>query len=180
MRNKKNKEVLEENSEDTITQEDLDLKNEEIAKLEKNLEEEKKKTEEYISHSQRLQADFENFKKQTEKHNKNLIAYANENIILKFLDSYEDLERALENSKNEKELREGVTLIYNKLKNELEKEGLKEIPAKGEKFDPFKHEALMAEKNDEYENNYIIDELMKGYTLKNKVIKYSKVKVCKK
>lgn len=161
-------------------EEELTSKNEEITKLKESLEEEKEKSEEYISHSQRLQADFENFKKQTEKRNKEIIAYANENLIIKFLDSYEDLERVLENSKNEKELREGVELIYSKIKNELEKEGLKEISACGEKFDPFKHEALMAENNPDYENNEIIDELMKGYTLKDKVIKYSKVKVCKK
>ena len=91
-----------------------------------------------------------------------------------------DLERALNQSNNEKELREGVELIYSKLKDILEKEGLKEIPTEGEKFDPFKHEALMAENNDDFENGYIIEELMKGYTLKDKVLKYSKVKVCKK
>ena len=60
------------------------------------------------------------------------------------------------------------------------KEGLEEIPAKGEKFDPFKHEALMVANDENVENGYIIDELMKGYTLKGKVIKYSKVRVCKK
>jgi molecular chaperone GrpE len=75
---------------------------------------------------------------------------------------------------------EGIKLIYKKMTNVLEKEGLKVIPAKGEKFDPYKHEALMATKSDDYENGEIIDELMKGYTLKDKVIKYSKVNVCKK
>lgn len=99
---------------------------------------------------------------------------------MNILDSYEDLERALKQSKTEKELREGVELIYSKLKSTLEKEGLEEIVAEGEKFDPFKHEALMAEASEEHENGEIIDELMKGYTLKDKVIKYSKVRVCKK
>ena len=98
----------------------------------------------------------------------------------KLTDSYEDLERALENSKTEKELRDGVELIYSKIKDVLTKEGLEEIPAKGEKFDPFKHEALMVANDENVENGYIIDELMKGYTLKGKVIKYSKVRVCKK
>ncbi|WP_409200368.1 nucleotide exchange factor GrpE [Methanobrevibacter sp. DSM 116169] len=182
---KKEKNLEEELEKDDSSQEEkiseeLSSKDEEIAELKKSLEEEKKSKEEYISHSQRLQADFENFKKQTEKRNKEIIAYANEKIIMDFLDSYEDLERALENSKNEKELREGVELIYSKLQNELKKEGLKKILAIGEKFDPFKHEALLAEKNDDYENGEIIEELMKGYTLKDKVIKYSKVKVCKK
>ena len=159
---------------------DLEVKDEEITKLTEDLEKQVEKTEEYISFSQRLQADFENFKKQNEKKNAEVIKFANENLIKNILDSYEDLERALEQSTDEKELREGVGLIFSKLKDTLEKEGLKEIPTEGEKFDPFKHEALMAVNDPEIENGYIVDELMKGYTLKDKVIKYSKVRVCKK
>lgn len=161
-------------------QKELTSKEDELAKITNQLKEEEEKTEEYISHSQRLQADFENFKKQTDKRNKEIIKFANENLIINILDIYEDLERALEKSNTEEELKEGVKLIYSKLKDILTKEGLKEIPAVGEKFDPFKHEALMTAKSDDYENGYIIDELMKGYILKDKVIKYSKVRVCKK
>lgn len=162
------------------TLEELKEKNEELANVEKDLEKKNEELLEYVSHLQRLQADFENFKKQTEKRNQDIIKFANENLIVNILDSYEDLERALKSSKTEKELREGVELIYSKIKNTLEKEGLDEILTKGEKFDPFKHEALMAENSENHENGEIIEELMKGYTLKDKVIKYSKVKVCKK
>lgn len=176
--NKKNNDLPEENTEDLLEQ--LEAKDEEIAKLQEELKKQEDQTEEYISYSQRLQADFENFKRHNEKQNAEIIKYANEQLISNILDSYEDLERALNQSTNEKELREGVELIYSKIKDTLEKEGLKEIPTKGEKFDPFKHEALMAENNDDFENGYIIEELMKGYTLKDKVLKYSKVKVCKK
>ena len=159
---------------------ELKIKSEELANIEKDLEDKNNEILEYVSHIQRLQADFENFKKQSEKQKEDIIKFANETLIINLLDSYEDLNRALEQSKNEKELREGVELIYSKLKNTLEKEGLKEIPAEGEKFDPFKHEALMAEASEDYENGEIMDELMKGYSLKDKVIKYSKVRVCKK
>lgn len=162
------------------THEELKTKTEKLAKMEKNLENTDEKIGEYTSHIQRLQSDFENFKKQTEKQKQDIIKFANENLIVNILDSYEDLERALEQSENEKELREGLELIYSKMKNTLEKEGLEVIPAQGEKFDPFKHEALMAESTDDHENGEIIDELMKGYSLKDKVIKYSKVRVCKK
>lgn len=177
-KNKKKEETLEEKYEKVL--EELDSKEDELAKVKEELEKQEEKTNEYVSFSQRLQADFENFKKQNERQNKEIIKYANEQLILNILDSYEDLERSLEKSNNEKELREGVELIFNKLKNILAKEGLEEIPAEGEKFDPYKHEALMVEKNDDVENGYIIEELMKGYTLKDKVLKYSKVKVCKK
>ena len=185
MANDKNEDQKEE--ETKTLQEKLDSKNKELAKINEDLEKQKEETQEYISLSQRLQADFENFKKINEKKSKDIIKFANEPLIKNILDSYEDLERALENSKTEKELRDGVELIYSKIKDVLTKEGLEEIPAKGEKFDPFKHEALMVA-NDEnverlniaYYDREIIDELMKGYTLKGKVIKYSKVRVCKK
>lgn len=154
--------------------------NEKIAELEDALSNQEEKTQEYISYSQRLQADFDNFKKINEKQQKEVVKFANENLIKNILDSYEDLGRALENSSNYDELKEGIELINSKLKDTLKKEGLEEIPTKGEKFDPFKHEALMVEASEDIDNGYIIDELMKGYTLKDKVIKYSKVKVCKK
>ncbi|MDO5823125.1 nucleotide exchange factor GrpE [Methanobrevibacter sp.] len=159
--------------------EELTLKDEELNQLKENLEKQEAETQEYISLSQRLQADFENFKKITDKRNSELIKFANEDIIKKFLDCYEDFARALEIENNE-DLRDGVELIYNKFKDILTKEGIEEIPAKGEKFDLNKHEAMMVQKSDDVENDYIIEELMKGYMYKDKVLKYSKVIVCKK
>jgi molecular chaperone GrpE len=157
----------------------LEEKNQEIENLQKDLENQKSETQEYISLSQRLQADFENFKKITDKRNKELVKFANENVIKDFLDCYEDFGRALETENNE-DLREGIQLIYNKFSDILAKEGVSEIPAKGEKFDFTRHEALMTQESDDVENGYIIDELMKGYMYKDKVLKYSKVIVCKK
>ncbi|WP_305514655.1 nucleotide exchange factor GrpE [Methanobrevibacter sp. V14] len=159
--------------------EKLTSKDEEIEKLEKNLEKSENETQEYISLSQRLQADFENFKKITDKRNQDLIKFANENVIKSFLDCYEDFGRALETEKDE-DLRNGVELIYNKFSDVLKKEGVSEIPTNGEKFDLNKHEALMVQESDDVENEYIIEELMKGYMYKDKVLKYSKVIVCKK
>ena len=83
-------------------------------------------------------------------------------------------------TENDEDLREGIELIYNKFGDVLEKEGITEIPAKGEKFDLNKHEALMVQESDDVEDGYVIDELMKGYMYKDKVLKYSKVIVCKK
>ncbi|MGN1363012.1 MAG: nucleotide exchange factor GrpE [Methanobrevibacter sp.] len=153
---------------------------EQLAEMESELEKKDEEIQEYIAHLQRLQADFENLRKQTEKKEKNIIKFANKDLIEKILEPYEDLGRALEKSNNEKELRDGVELIYKKLKDTLKKEGVEEIPAEGEKFDSLKHDALLVENNPDVENGYIIQELMKGYTLKGDVIRYSKVKVCKK
>ena len=143
------------------------------------LQKQEEKIDDYHSQLQRMQADFDNYKKRSEKDLSEYIRYANENLILKIIDVYEDLGRAL-NSDKSQDLKEGVELIYKKLKDTLEGEGLQEICVDGEKFDPFKHEALMVEDNKDYENGMVIEELGKGYTLDSKVIKYSKVKVCKK
>ena len=180
----------EEKSEKEVEEQDLQEKydelleefnktQEELETVKEDLEKQKEETDEYISLSQRLQADFENFKKINEKQNMDIIKFANEDIIKDFLDCYEDFSRALETDSDEN-LRDGVELIYNKFKDILTKEGVEEIPAKGEKFDLNKHEALMVQESDDVENGYIIDELMKGYTYKDKVLKYSKVIVCKK
>ena len=177
---KDEKEETPSESKEESSQEDEECEDDELAKLKKDLEEKDEEIIELKSHIQRLQADFDNFRKQNDKQKQDLIKFANEGLIVKFLDVYEDMERALENSTNEEELREGLELIYSKMKNTLEKEGVEEIPAVGEKFDPFKHEALLTVDSPDHENNEIVDELMKGYTLKDKVIKYSKVRVCKK
>ena len=147
--------------------------------VEELLEEKEQEIQQYKDKLQRIHADFENFKKRSIKEKQEFVKFANEGLILKVLEAYEDLERALE-VKEDKNLREGVELIYKKLTKILEDEGVEPIETKNQKFDPYKHEALMTEDNDDYENNEIIQALQKGYTLNSKVIRYSKVKVCKK
>ena len=177
--NKSEAEVKNEKIQEKDFEEILEEKNQEIEQLKKDLEKSEGEVQEYISLSQRLQADFENFKKIQDKRNKDLLKFANENIIKEFLDCYEDFGRAL-NTENDEDLRNGIELIYNKFSDVLKKEGVEEIPAKGEKFDLNKHEALMVQDSPDVENGYVIEELMKGYMYKDKVLKYSKVIVCKK
>jgi len=178
------------NDEEKIKKEEIEeTETEETTK--NNKEETKEETEEdiikqqeetiqqYKDKLQRVHADFENYKKRSEKERLEFVKYANEGLILKVLEAYEDLERALE-VEEDKNLREGVELIYKKMTKILEEEGVEPIETEHQKFDPFKHEALMTENNEEYENNEIIQDLQKGYTLNSKVIRYSKVKVCKK
>lgn len=155
------------------TEEETEITPEEI------IREQEEKIQQYKDKLQRSQADFENFKKRSIKEKQEFVKYANEGLILNVLEAYEDLERALE-VKEDKDLREGVELIYKKLTKILEDEGVEQIKTEHQKFDPYKHEALMTENNENYENNEIIQDLQKGYTLNSKVIRYSKVKVCKK
>lgn len=182
--------------EEKITKEEIENETEEetienTENIEETEEETNEETEEdiikqqeetiqqYKDKLQRIHADFENYKKRSEKERLEFVKYANEGLILKVLEAYEDLERALE-VKEDKNLREGVELIYKKMTKILEEEGVEPIETEHQKFDPYKHEALMTENNEEYENNEIIQDLQKGYTLNSKVIRYSKVKVCKK
>ncbi|ADL59247.1 nucleotide exchange factor GrpE [Methanothermobacter sp. KEPCO-1] len=148
-----------------------------LKELESELAVKEEEISEYVSHLQRLQADFENYKKQKEKQELELIKNANEKLILNLLDVYEDLERAIENRENDGD---GLEVIYRKFRDTLRKEGLSEIPAEGEKFDPFLHEAVMVESHDEYDDGIIIEELSRGYRLNDRIIKHSIVKVCKK
>lgn len=171
---KKETEIVdEEEKTEEITEEKTEITSEEIIK------EQEEKIQQYKDKLQRSQADFENFKKRSIKEKQEFVKYANEGLILNVLEAYEDLERALE-VKEDKDLREGVELIYKKLTKILEDEGVEQIKTEHQKFDPYKHEALLTENNENYENNEIIQDLQKGYTLNSKVIRYSKVKVCKK
>ena len=173
---KEDKSIEKEDQEVEKTQENDDkeeeTQDEQIEQLEAQVQEYKEKL-------QRSQADFENFKKRSIKEKQEFVKYANEGLILKVLEAYEDLERALEVEKDE-DLREGVELIYKKRDKILKDEGLEQIETEHQQFDPYKHEALMTQENDDYENNEIIQDVQKGYTLNSKVIRYSKVIVCKK
>lgn len=172
-KNTENDENKEEKQEQEEKQEESELTSEEI------IAQQEEKIQQYKDKLQRTQADFENFKKRSIKEKQDFVKYANEGLILKVLEAYEDLERALEVDED-KDLREGVELIYKKLTKILKDEGVEPIETEHQKFDPYKHEALLTENNDDYENNEIIQDLQKGYTLNSKVIRYSKVKVCKK
>lgn len=149
---------------------------------EKELETIKKQLEQEKDRCLRLNAEFENQRKRLQKEKEEFVKYANEKLIIELIDIMESLERGLENakgSKNNEKLIQGMELIYKQLKNVLEKNGLVAIKALGEKFDPYKHEAMMQTPSDDDEEDTILEEFARGYMLNNKVIRYSKVRVSK-
>ena len=130
----------------------------------------------------RLMADFQNYKRRVEKEKKDLYSYANEKIMSELLEVMDNFERALEQNANAAGnggagLMEGMEMIFKQLSGVLEKEGLKEIPALGEEFDPNVHNAVMTEETEEYESGKVSGVMQKGYTLNGKVIRPSMVKV---
>ena len=125
---------------------------------------------------QRVQADFENYKKRTEKETIEYRKYSNEKLITKILPIVDNFELALKHNHTKDEFAKGVELIYAQLITMLEDEGVKSIKAEGEAFNPEIHEALLQEYSKK-EKNIVLEELQKGYTLNEKIIRPTKVKI---
>jgi len=143
-------------------------------------EEYKKKSEEYLKNLKSLKAEFENYRKREMQNKENFIKSSNRDLIIKLLPVIDDMYNSiLESKKNEihQSFVEGLELIYRKLLNILEKEGVRQISALGEKFDPKYHEALMTISSPDYEDYAIVDELRKGYMLNDEVLRAAQVSV---
>ena len=147
---------------------------------EKALEEEKAKYAELNDKYLRLFSEFDNYRKRTAKEKIDLTATASENVIKDILPVLDDFERALQNMEkngNETDI-QGVTLIFNKLKDMLKKKGLEEIEAMGAEFNTDEHEALtMIPAPEEDKKGKILDVIQKGYKLNGKVIRFARVVV---
>lgn len=124
----------------------------------------------------RLMADFQNFKKRSEKERGDIYAYATEEIVVQLLDVMDSFERALDHDSDEG-FKAGIEMIYNQLKSVLEKSGVVEIDAVGAVFDPSYHNAMLTEDANSDKSGTILEVLQKGYTLKDKVIRFAMVKV---
>ena len=147
---------------------------------EKALEEEKAKYAELNDKYLRLFSEFDNFRKRTAKEKLDLTATASESVIRDILPVLDDFERALQNMEkngNEADM-QGVTLIFNKLKDTLRKKGLEEIEAMGADFNTDEHEALtMIPAPEEDKKGKVLDVIQKGYKLNGKVIRFARVVV---
>jgi molecular chaperone GrpE len=141
----------------------------------------KKQVDEYKNLAMYLRADLENYKKRVAREREDYVKCANESLILELLDVYENLERAVETARKSNDaMAKGLEMVYANMKAVLEKHGLKPIKAVGEKFDPYLHEAMLQEVDDDREEDTVLEEIQRGYTLNMKVIRYSKVKVSKR
>jgi len=146
--------------------------------LKKQLDEKTKLAEERLNQLKYLQADFDNYRKNFEREKEAIIELANENLIKDLLIVLDDFERALKSVENERN-KEGLAMLHKNFLKILERHGLKQIEALGKKFDPYYHEAFLKEKSDK-EDGTVLEELQKGYMLKSKVIRHSKVKIAEK
>jgi len=135
-----------------------------------------KQLEDNLNTIKRLQADFENYIKRSEKEKENLKHLANYELFLdliKIVDNFEEAMKSLKNSKD-KEITNGITMIYNQLINLLQRNNIKTIETIGKKFNPHEHEAIKNQESDK-EEGMILKEIQKGYLFHNNVLRPSKV-----
>ena len=132
--------------------------------------------DEYLDLLQRVQADFENYRKRAARDQERLVAHAHERLVRELLPVLDDLERALEAAERHEEatLVEGVTLVQKALRQALAKEGLAEISTEGA-FDPHVHEALLTQPSAEFEPGSVLEVVQRGYRLGDKVVRPARV-----
>ena len=132
--------------------------------------------DEYLELAQRVQAEFENYRKRALRDQERLVAHAHERLVHELLPVLDDLERALEAAERHEEaaLVDGVRLVERSLRQALEKEGLVEIGADGD-FDPHVHEAVLAQAREGADSGTVVEVLQRGYRLGDKVVRPARV-----
>jgi molecular chaperone GrpE len=130
----------------------------------------------YLDLAQRVQADFENYRKRAAREQERLVAHAHERLVRELLPILDDLERALEAAERHEEaqLVEGVKLVEQSLRTALRKEGLAEIATDGP-FDPHVHEALLIQPSDSAESGAVLEVVQRGYRVGDRVVRPAKV-----
>lgn len=151
-----------------------------VKNLEAALKQEREKSSEYLNRLTYLQADFENYRKRVEKGLHETAQLSKERLIVNLLNVIDELELALSSGRateNKQALLEGVEMTLKKMYTALGQEGLAKIVAVGKTFNPERHEVVMKVRTKEHDENVIIEEVRKGYMLKDKVIRPSMVKI---
>ncbi|NLO88725.1 MAG: nucleotide exchange factor GrpE [Clostridia bacterium] len=160
--------------------EELKLK---IAELEQEVNLKNNQINELMNRLKRLQADFDNYRKRTQREKKEMAQMAGVELVEKLLPVLDNFERALkvdDDFQGENSFKQGMAMIYEQFCNILNEAGLEPIEAVGEQFDPTKHEAVMRVESSEHDDNTVVGEIRKGYRMKGKVIRPAMVQVAYK
>ena len=168
-----------------IREEEKKEKQEEEKRKEEQKKKEKKdkkdeQIEELTDRLKRQMAEFDNFRKRTEKEKAQMFEVGAKSIIEKILPVIDNFERGLASIPEEEAgsaFADGMNMIYKQLMNELEQAGVAPIEAVGEEFDPEYHNAVMQVENDELESGTVAQELQKGYMYRDSVVRHSMVQV---
>ena len=128
----------------------------------------------------RAQADFDNFRRRARLDQEAAQKYRAQSLVSEMLPALDNFERALQieaSNDQTKSLLQGMNMVYNQLVQALQNEGVETIKSVGEQFDPHLHQAVMQVEDENYDSNTVIEELQKGYRLKDRVIRPAMVKV---
>ncbi|MBI4706524.1 MAG: nucleotide exchange factor GrpE [Candidatus Omnitrophica bacterium] len=175
-----NKKEGEEKKEEKPDEKTVTLAQEEYLQLKQEAD----KAKEYWDKILRLQADFDNIRKRSEREKQEFIKFANEGLIAQLLNILDDLERAVELAESKHQdlpvFLKGIEMILAHLYQMLKEHGVKPIDAQGKIFDPHFHEALMQVEDKNMPEHTVVEEMQKGYLLNDRVLRTSKVKVSKR
>lgn len=163
-------------------QKEIEELKKEIEKLKKNLEETEKLKNEYLAGWQRARADLINYKKEEMERVGGLIELAKESFIFEFLpilDNFDIAEKSIPKEEKENQNIKGLLQIKNQILEVLKRQGIEEIKSVGQKFDPRFHEVVGEVDTDEFETGTIVEEVQKGYKIKDRILRPAKVKVAK-
>jgi molecular chaperone GrpE len=154
---------------------------ESTSKDDEALEALEKERDEIYQRLLRVQAEFDNFKKRSQKEKEAERKYKAEDLAKDLLPVLDNFERALqvEETEETKSVIEGIMMVYRELQTALKNNGVEAIEAEGKEFDPNIHHAVMQVEEENEESNVVIEELQKGYMLKDRVIRPAMVKVNK-
>ena len=139
-----------------------------------------KQIDDLLDQVKRTMAEFDNYRKRTEKEKSQMYSSGEKNALESLLPVIDNFERALSSVSEEEKSNsfvKGIDMIYKQLMTTLESLGVKEIEAVGKPFDPNIHNAVMHEENEDYGENIVVEQFLKGYMYKDTVLRYSMVKV---
>lgn len=165
---------------DEVIDEQVEEQQEVEVQEDSRLEELEKLAEENQQRYLRAQADFDNFRRRTQKEKEDLAQYASMKLIGQLLPVVDNFERAVSAATANQDfdaLAKGVDMIFRQLEQTLQQEGLKAMEAVGEAFNPEFHQAIMTVESDEHEEGIVVEEVQKGYILKDRVLRPAMVKV---
>lgn len=148
-----------------------------FGKKKKEKDKKDQQIDELTDRLKRNMAEFDNFRKRTEKEKASMYIIGAREIVEKILPVVDNFERGLAQAPEEDAFAEGIRMIYKQLMTTLEELGVKQIEAVGKEFDPNLHNAVMHIEDEEAGENTIVEEFQKGYTYKDFVVRHSMVKV---
>ncbi|AVI41679.1 nucleotide exchange factor GrpE [Bacillus pumilus] len=166
--------------EEAVQAETEEVKHDEQSAFQEKIDELQQLLDEKENKILRVQADFENYKRRARTEVETVQKYRSQHVVSDLLPALDNFERALgidPDNEQAKSLLEGMQMVYRQLVEALKNEGVEPIEAVGKEFDPNLHQAVMQVEDENFDSNIVVEELQKGYKLKDRVIRPSMVKV---